>query len=816
MKKLILFLLPLFALAQNPTNFPYGIKNAVAPSNSTPTYFVTQEVDGAHKKTPATLIAKTTDLDLKQTVFTGIDQKQFLTENDIAIDNNALTLTIATVKNGTTISAMNPVRFFTDGSGVAVMHEKKAPVVFNFTNTTGVWYFYFNSSGTPIATQTIWNDYSNTTSVYRFYWNATLGVADRRVIESVEYHKNDISWSDHTWKNLQGAQWVNGLTVSSNAIASGIPNVNGSNAVITLSSGTIVDDNLFYTLTNAATGSVKFTQNLGTGLLPATSGKFITISNDTGGLLQKLPATDFPFLWNVGTNSPEYLTVNGTRTAVGNNNFFVYYVYALQDPRYGETIKIKSAETDFVNSTLAEAHNWEQLQALFPTLRDGEIRLLYKLTFEYKSTYDVGTKKAALRKVDDLRKQKTTSTAVASGVVPATSVIVSPVGGIASTNAQSALQELDSETVKLTGDQTITGTKTFNKTGTTTNIVSNNTASGIGISSNNTSLGIGIYSNNIANGFGFFSDNTASGTGIRSNNTSNGFGIYSDNTGIGDGIVSNSYSTGKIYVGKNSGITTYSVNKEGETTGTKFIKSGAAAANILLAGGTDIPQSTFATATLTSGYIPKAAGANSLVDSSIFDNGTNVGIGTTSPTAKLQVNGTVDNQAAAYFYNYSGVAGQSKGLFIEAGSNSSDYSVSFNNKSGSSLFLLRGDGQATFASSVTASSYKIDTTPTTSTGAYDILTRNPVNGVLEKISSSLVNILPSNNTFTGENTFSNYTIFGSSAKLKNYTVATLPEGNQGDIAFVTDALAPTYMTTVVGGGTVVTPVFYNGTAWVAH
>lgn len=53
-------------------------------------------------------------------------------------------------------------------------------------------------------------------------------------------------------------------------------------------------------------------------------------------------------------------------------------------------------------------------------------------------------------------------------------------------------------------------------------------------------------------------------------------------------------------------------------------------------------------------------------------------------------------------------------------------------------------------------------------------------------------------------------------RLKNYTVATLPAGTQGDTAFVTDALAPTYLSTVVGGGAVVTPVFYNGTNWVGY
>ena len=53
-------------------------------------------------------------------------------------------------------------------------------------------------------------------------------------------------------------------------------------------------------------------------------------------------------------------------------------------------------------------------------------------------------------------------------------------------------------------------------------------------------------------------------------------------------------------------------------------------------------------------------------------------------------------------------------------------------------------------------------------------------------------------------------------RLKGYTVAGLPAGTQGDLAFVTDANAPTYNATVAGGGAVVIPVFYNGTNWVCH
>lgn len=51
---------------------------------------------------------------------------------------------------------------------------------------------------------------------------------------------------------------------------------------------------------------------------------------------------------------------------------------------------------------------------------------------------------------------------------------------------------------------------------------------------------------------------------------------------------------------------------------------------------------------------------------------------------------------------------------------------------------------------------------------------------------------------------------------KAYTVATLPAGVQGDRAHVTDALAPVFLGIIAGGGAVITPVFHNGTNWVAE
>lgn len=71
---------------------------------------------------------------------------------------------------------------------------------------------------------------------------------------------------------------------------------------------------------------------------------------------------------------------------------------------------------------------------------------------------------------------------------------------------------------------------------------------------------------------------------------------------------------------------------------------------------------------------------------------------------------------------------------------------------------------------------------------------------------------------TATSTFAGEVALQKPVKLAQYTVATLPTcnaGAQGYMAYVTDALAPTYLATIAGGGVVVTPVFCNGTNWVA-
>jgi len=72
---------------------------------------------------------------------------------------------------------------------------------------------------------------------------------------------------------------------------------------------------------------------------------------------------------------------------------------------------------------------------------------------------------------------------------------------------------------------------------------------------------------------------------------------------------------------------------------------------------------------------------------------------------------------------------------------------------------------------------------------------------------------------TAQNALANAMVIDSVKTVRlgtGYTVATLPAaGTAGRRTYVTDALAPTFLGALTGGGAVVSPVFDNGTAWVS-
>jgi len=168
----------------------------------------------------------------------------------------------------------------------------------------------------------------------------------------------------------------------------------------------------------------------------------------------------------------------------------------------------------------------------------------------------------------------------------------------------------NSSVVHLSGTETISGNKTFTGQNTFT-AASSSTA----ITATASTSGNGITVNNNSNG--------------------NGFTVNNNSTGVGEIINSATASTSDLTRWQKNGTTTSKVDHNGNITGVSFIKSGATAGNILLAGGTDIAQSTFATATGGTGYIQNQ---NASAQSANFNiTGTNSYIGTAnfynSPTS---------------------------------------------------------------------------------------------------------------------------------------------------------------------------------------
>jgi len=110
-------------------------------------------------------------------------------------------------------------------------------------------------------------------------------------------------------------------------------------------------------------------------------------------------------------------------------------------------------------------------------------------------------------------------------------ILTSDANGVATWTV--SIYATDSNVVHTTGNEFISGIKTFENIGVLTNVV---------IRNYNTNSGSSALSSITANG----------GIGIKSENTSSGIGIYSNST-----------STGLNYVGANNGVTTFSVNKTG-------------------------------------------------------------------------------------------------------------------------------------------------------------------------------------------------------------------------------------------------------------
>jgi hypothetical protein len=152
---------------------------------------------------------------------------------------------------------------------------------------------------------------------------------------------------------------------------------------------------------------------------------------------------------------------------------------------------------------------------------------------------------------------------------------------------------------------------------------------------------------------------------ITSSGSSDTFAVtHSSGSGIGVNITKGGNGEG-LYVNKTSGSGN-AVTIVGTLNATTLVKSGGTSSQYLMADGSVSTLTNPVTGTGTTNYVPKWTSGSAIGNSQIFDDGTNVGIGVTSPNGKLEIRGLrsatknlllnlskFDYGATAFYQNYS-------------------------------------------------------------------------------------------------------------------------------------------------------------------
>ena len=144
--------------------------------------------------------------------------------------------------------------------------------------------------------------------------------------------------------------------------------------------------------------------------------------------------------------------------------------------------------------------------------------------------------------------------------------------------------------------------------------------------------GDSIRVNNGGVGSGFYSNNSSTGNGVLIGNSSTGKGLYIDNAAAatGDPFV---YSLG------GAAFVKAKINYLGDITGNSLIKSGGTSSQYLMADGSTSTLTNPVTGTGTTNYVPKWTSGSAIGNSLVYDDGTNVGVGTLSPLYKVDIKG---------------------------------------------------------------------------------------------------------------------------------------------------------------------------------
>ena len=237
---------------------------------------------------------------------------------------------------------------------------------------------------------------------------------------------------------------------------------------------------------------------------------------------------------------------------------------------------------------------------------------------------------------------------------------------------------------------------------------------------------------------------------------------------------------------------------------------------------------------LKAGFIPNNNGSV-FYNSLIYDSGARIGIGTISPQSTFHVN-SLANTVDLRFTNSVTGSTNLDGTTLTVDLNGDFVINNYENKgiitaTNNTIRNYTNNIGQTILGGTTASNTVDRLQVKGSAQATQWIADNGTNGSFFQGKNAGTNLFVIGNdnaigggsindlayySYTGIHKFYQSIVADSTIRLKSYTVSTLPIGVQGATAYVTDAVAPTYLGPLVGGGAVKCPVFYNGSAWVSH
>ena len=300
-----------------------------------------------------------------------------ITESTISFNNASRTFTITPTGASFTVWVQGKRFVKTTSQSVQV------------PNNTGLYYIYFNSSGT-LAQKTTYFTWDQDAPTAYVYWNSGTGAA---YYVADERHGITLDWQTHEYLHrTRGAVIASGFGATDYTITG-----DGSldtHAQITLTGGTFFDEDMEIVIVDDPTPAANtFEQDLTIAKIP-----MFYHSGSTGAWIADT-ATEFPM--KQGALRARYnLNTAGTWSTadITSNDFGITWIVATNN--IGNPIIGILGQENYNTIGAAEAASWDDLNLTnFPSV---EFRPLYKVIYQTNNSY-ASTPHTRLRGVWDLR-----------------------------------------------------------------------------------------------------------------------------------------------------------------------------------------------------------------------------------------------------------------------------------------------------------------------------------------------------------------------------------------------------------------------------